>query len=117
MSSHNMTVESPATPIINDTEYCAAVVRATSFRASKSESETDDESKCFVCWGREWDAILLECGHSGLCVECAVKLWDETRRCPLCRQSFTAVMRVVSSSAAEVSPQPSSIPPERSSRD
>ncbi len=98
--------------VMTDVENSAALVRAESFRASKSDTEMDDESQCFVCWGREWDAILLECGHSGICVECAVKLWDETRRCPLCRQSFSAVMRVVSSNDVEVSAQPPSIPTE-----
>ncbi len=48
------------------------------------------------------DAVLLECGHSGLCVECATVLWDQARRCPLCRQGFAAVMRIVARGASEV---------------
>ena len=54
------------------------------------------------------DSILLECGHSGLCVECATVLWDRARRCPLCRQSFAAVMRIVAREAAAV---PAASPP------
>ena len=55
---------------------------------------------------RPADAVLLECGHSGLCVECATALWDQARRCPLCRQGFAAVMRIVAREASAVSPAP-----------
>jgi hypothetical protein len=50
---------------------------------------------CIVCMEHPPDAVLLECGHSGLCVECATVLWDQARRCPLCRRGFAAVMRIV----------------------
>ena len=53
------------------------------------------DDQCIVCMDRPADAVLLECGHSGLCVECATVLWDQARRCPLCRRGFAAVMRIV----------------------
>jgi hypothetical protein len=51
---------------------------------------------------RHADAVLLECGHSGLCVECATVLWNQARRCPLCRRGFAAIMRIVACSADTV---------------
>ncbi len=62
---------------------------------NNSLNSNDTSSTCFVCVERPADAVLLECGHSGLCVECANVLWDQGRRCPLCRRGFAAIMRIV----------------------
>jgi hypothetical protein len=85
-----------------DTVDANVVARLKSFHASKSNLEMYDDTKCFVCWLQESDAILLDCGHAGICVDCALKLWAETRRCPLCRQPFAAIMHVLSSTDATV---------------
>jgi hypothetical protein len=53
-----------------------------------------DVNTCLVCWENESDAILLECGHSGICIVCALKLWHENRRCLLCREGFAGIMRI-----------------------
>ena len=62
----------------------------------------EDDSSCIVCWDQPRDAVLLECGHGGLCVACADLLWRQTRRCPLCREEFAGVMRIVDASDATV---------------
>ncbi len=63
---------------------------------------SDTDSMCVVCIERPADAILLECGHSGLCVQCATMLWNQARRCPLCRRGFAAVMRIIATAANTV---------------
>ncbi len=50
---------------------------------------------CLVCMEHPQDAVLLDCGHSGLCVACACRLWERDRRCPLCREGIAGIMRVV----------------------
>ncbi len=62
----------------------------------------DKDKPCFVCLDLTPDAILLECGHGGLCVGCAERLWQRGRRCPLCRADFTGVVRIVDTEAAAV---------------
>ena len=37
--------------------------------------EEGEEETCFVCLDGQREAILLECGHGGLCVQCAKALW------------------------------------------
>jgi hypothetical protein len=40
------------------------------------------------------NAVLLECGHGGLCVDCAKRLLlTDGRMCPICRQPITQVPR------------------------
>jgi hypothetical protein len=55
----------------------------------------EEGNNCIICLEQSSDAVLLECGHSGLCVDCASVLWTRARRCPLCRQGFAAVVRIV----------------------
>jgi hypothetical protein len=62
---------------------------------SDSSGALEGETTCIVCMDRPADAVLLECGHSRLCVKCATVLWDQARRCLLCRRGFAAVMRIV----------------------
>jgi hypothetical protein len=69
---------------------------------SPNDLVNDGEDPCMVCLERPPDAILLECGHSGLCVECATVLWDQASPCPLCRRSFAAIMRIVALDAHSV---------------
>jgi hypothetical protein len=66
------------------------------------EAAGEDGNTCLVCWERASDAILLECGHSGICIVCAQKLWHEGRRCLLCREGFAAIMHIVDGHTATV---------------
>jgi hypothetical protein len=79
---------------------CEGVASRQAMKSTKSEQEVNtsigsENDACIVCMERPLDAVLLECGHSGLCVECATVLWDQARRCPLCRRGFAAIMRIV----------------------
>ena len=57
---------------------------------------------CYMCMDLVADAVLVECGHGGLCMQCADTLWRQGtnfaggRCCPLCRRRFVDVMRILS---------------------
>jgi hypothetical protein len=57
--------------------------------------QSSGEDACFICMEKPQDAVLLECGHSGLCVTCASMLWERERRCPLCRKRIAGIMRII----------------------
>ena len=85
-------------PSNRETRPIAMTADATSshfMRISVDRTSADEPSNCMVCLEQAPNAILLECGHSGLCIECANVLWAQARRCPLCRQGFAAVMRII----------------------
>ena len=50
--------------------------------------------QCYVCMERVATAMLVDCGHAGLCMECGKKLLATHRGCPLCRAPITRVMQV-----------------------
>ena len=50
---------------------------------------------CYACMDAEADTLLLNCGHSGLCVACARKIIHANQRCPLCRQVLTGMIHMI----------------------
>jgi len=71
-------------------------------KGENGEGEKDDgngeDTSCIVCLDRGREAILLECGHGGLCLLCATSLWNQGpagRHCPMCRKVFSGVMKIV----------------------
>ena len=96
---------SSTTPVSSQTGFHSASgdpdsTLASSTRTTSDRTARESQSNCIVCWEQPQDAVLLECGHGGLCVACADLLWRQTRRCPLCREGFAGVMRIVDASDA-----------------
>jgi len=57
--------------------------------------DLDDESKCLICFTEPRDAVLLECGHGGICYGCARRcLRSKRRECPMCRQPVAQVVQI-----------------------
>ena len=50
---------------------------------------------CYVCCVARKNAVIMECGHGGLCFECGKSLASRhPRNCPICRAPISAVLRV-----------------------
>lgn len=50
--------------------------------------------QCLVCFDKEPDAVFMECGHGGVCYECALEVWKSTGECYLCRDRIVQVLQV-----------------------
>lgn len=54
--------------------------------------------ECLICCSCDADAVLLECGHGGVCFGCARRILGQVdasrRHCPLCRVRVTYAARV-----------------------
>ena len=37
--------------------------------------------------------MFMECGHGGVCLDCATDIWNTTNECYLCREEITYVLR------------------------
>ena len=55
----------------------------------------DDGDTCWICCQGKRDAVLLECGHGGICYECAQKC-ARTRPplCPMCRGRISQIVQL-----------------------
>ena len=51
-------------------------------------------SECCVCLDNEKSWIFIPCGHMCVCKGCAHDIMLDSRECPLCRQTTTAIFQV-----------------------
>ena len=91
-------------PCCSTKEISASDLTLATLRANKASPSIEDEEPqlCIVCWHSPRDAVLLECGHGGLCVACAQRLFWRQRRCPLCRARIGHVARILSELSGRV---------------
>ena len=43
---------------------------------------------CMVCFENQADSVFLECGHGGICYNCAIDICKKSNECHLCRKVF-----------------------------
>eukprot|EP01017_Pseudomicrothorax_dubius_P028053 TRINITY_DN3307_c0_g1_i2.p1 TRINITY_DN3307_c0_g1~~TRINITY_DN3307_c0_g1_i2.p1 ORF type:complete len:574 (+),score=118.49 TRINITY_DN3307_c0_g1_i2:64-1785(+) len=60
-------------------------------RQSSSKGKVDQSNaNCLICYEKQADAVIMNCGHGGLCHGCAVESWSKNECCYLCRESLYA---------------------------
>jgi len=60
----------------------------------KIHSEHEEQESCFVCENTEANAVVMTCGHGGICHECAMEGWKKSDKCHICRGLITRVLKV-----------------------
>ena len=68
----------------------------------ESESYAQDLKYCSVCYVNESNAIFLECGHSGICYKCACDLYENFKKCHICRADIEKLLMFKSKSEKTV---------------
>ena len=104
---------------VDDDEQCEpcdddAVENGTGGGASSSSAarglDSDDENEedlCSICFTGPQDAVLLECGHGGICYDCAKRcLRKKGRECPMCRAPVDQVVQI---NVTPASPSPTGV--------
>ena len=64
-------------------------------------SQQKEESLCYICEDNVSNAILTECGHGGVCYECAVRSIEQKNECMGCRKPAKSIYRIDSYSRSE----------------
>ena len=78
------------------------------FGPSPKDGGGRSHDACYLCMDNAADAVLVECGHGGLCASCADLLWRRGvnvvggRSCPLCRRPFIGVLHILSETDSTV---------------
>jgi len=47
-----------------------------------------------ICCDRTADAVVMDCGHGGMCYDCSLRLWKKGDECHLCRKPIKEVLQV-----------------------
>jgi hypothetical protein len=82
------------TPISSPTVIEPTVPPAplTELTAPKEEQDTNNK-ECPVCMTNDRDTAMIACGHV-VCNACAMHLDKTTRKCPICRNVFTNIIKI-----------------------
>lgn len=89
----------PSTFQSTHSQQRVSVDPSTSIMSARGATFTDiveSEQLCFICYSEPPDAVLLECGHAGLCSACAEHIMQRRpgAQCPICRSAITLVVRL-----------------------
>ena len=50
---------------------------------------------CFICCEAQATVVVLNCGHGGMCLKCAQKLWSKEHKCPICRGDYVDMAHIL----------------------
>ena len=62
--------------------------------SSKSELLTKRKDCIVCCQPRQGTFAFLPCGHARTCEKCCTKIVEETKMCPLCRDTVTQFKKI-----------------------
>ena len=97
----------PQRPLVRTPPKTLVQVSSTYFQAADEaccgEEQIVDDPQCKLCYSQDSDAVLMDCGHGGLCFECAVQIFRRQGQCCFCRSQVSQVLKVKAESNARCS--------------
>jgi len=57
-------------------------------------SEKDDDKICIICCESQADAVIMGCGHGGVCYKCALESCQKSDKCFMCRKKVEKVLHI-----------------------
>jgi len=61
---------------------------------AKRENEKESDNLCYICVEKTPNAIVMNCGHGGMCYECAIESWRKGNKCVMCRREVDKILKV-----------------------
>jgi hypothetical protein len=62
--------------------------------SEKHSSSSSSQKICEMCCENNCNAVIMECGHGGICYECSLELWKTTGFCHMCRGNISQVLQI-----------------------
>ena len=53
-----------------------------------------EDNMCYICYNASANALLMNCGHGGICYECAVAMVKKKNECMECRGEVEMIVKV-----------------------
>eukprot|EP01017_Pseudomicrothorax_dubius_P027939 TRINITY_DN3277_c0_g1_i12.p2 TRINITY_DN3277_c0_g1~~TRINITY_DN3277_c0_g1_i12.p2 ORF type:complete len:219 (+),score=40.69 TRINITY_DN3277_c0_g1_i12:1008-1664(+) len=63
-------------------------------KESEPQKEDSVSAPCLVCYDRQPNAVVLNCGHGGICYPCGLEMWKKRNGCHLCRQEISQLVEI-----------------------
>jgi len=49
---------------------------------------------CIICCERDANAVIMDCGHGGICYKCCIKQWKNGDDCYICRKKIREILQI-----------------------
>ncbi len=56
--------------------------------------EVQEDNSCYLCCSKAANALLMSCGHGGICYDCAIEIVQKNNQCMQCRQTIDEVCKI-----------------------
>lgn len=63
----------------------------------RKEDEKEEDYKCKICFEKDIDVVILECGHFCICSGCSAGVVESKKGCPVCRNPITNIKKIYKS--------------------
>mmetsp|Transcript_6525 Transcript_6525/g.11420 ORF Transcript_6525/g.11420 Transcript_6525/m.11420 type:complete len:445 (-) Transcript_6525:3694-5028(-) len=60
---------------------------------------------CSLCCEKTADSVFMPCGHGGVCNKCAMRMWQKTEYCHLCRKPIEKVILIPETPSTLIKPK------------
>mmetsp|Transcript_6128 Transcript_6128/g.18494 ORF Transcript_6128/g.18494 Transcript_6128/m.18494 type:complete len:234 (-) Transcript_6128:462-1163(-) len=59
-----------------------------------AQSAVDPTDVCTICFEKAKNAVILGCGHGGVCYNCSIDVYVTSGHCPFCRHEIGQILTV-----------------------
>ncbi len=80
---------------LNGPDSSPGILPTIDVRLNSKEKSSHEDGLCFICYCNTANCCIMECGHGGVCFDCAQTM--AARRpsvCPICRGGIAEVLRL-----------------------
>ena len=63
-------------------------------RAQFEKEKNNYDGTCILCFDNSPDAVYMNCGHGGVCYDCAIETWKKSNTCVICRGEIRRIFQV-----------------------
>ncbi|EEC16598.1 RING finger protein, putative, partial [Ixodes scapularis] len=80
----------------NETRTAASSTQVTSNTKTEKpdpKPEKTEDHLCRLCFDKDIDCVLVDCGHLVTCYACGLKLFMGTPLCPVCRKPIKQLVK------------------------
>lgn len=53
-----------------------------------------ESGRCMICCDRLSDAVLMDCGHGGICFKCGRDILKTRKECHMCRKNIKSLLQI-----------------------
>ena len=79
----------------NGRVVCLSEGDQENFYVENIENNEDNENKvCYICVEKPCNAVVMNCGHGGVCYDCALEFVKKKNQCMQCRQEVNQVIKI-----------------------